>query len=90
MVTTPTLGAIADDVTGGTDLGDGLVRAGLRTVQALGLPAGPVTDALLAETGSALTVICPAFPAARSTGHTCSSATSCCPTPLCATTPSRR
>ncbi len=127
----PTLGAVADDVTGGTDLASAFVRAGLRTVQTLGLPSGPVhavtggteveavvvalktrtaprdqavrdsraaarwlldagcrqlyekycstfdstpagnigpvTDALLAETGAQLTVVCPAFPA---TGRT--------------------
>lgn len=127
----PTLGAIADDVTGGTDLASAFVRAGLRTVQTLGLPTGPaaallgedevdaivvalktrtapapaavresraaarwlldagcrqlyekycstfdstpagnigpVTDALLEETGTDLTVVCPAFPA---TGRT--------------------
>lgn len=127
----PTLGAVADDVTGGTDLASALVRAGLRTVQTLGLPQGPaaaltggdevdalvvalktrtapveqavkesraaarwlldagcrqlyekycstfdstpagnigpITDALLEETGSDLTVVCPAFPA---TGRT--------------------
>ena len=127
----PTLGAVADDVTGGTDLASAFVRAGLRTVQTLGLPAGPlaavtageevdalvvalrtrtapvgsavaesraaarwlldagctqlyekycstfdstpdgnigpITDALLEETGSDLTVVCPAFPA---TGRT--------------------
>jgi len=127
----PTLGAVADDVTGGTDLASAFVRAGLRTVQTLGLPAGPlaavtageevdalvvalrtrtapvgsavaesraaarwlldagctqlyekycstfdstpagnigpVTDALLEETGTDLTVVCPAFPA---TGRT--------------------
>ena len=41
----PTLGAVSDDVTGGTDLASAFVRAGLRTVQTLGLPDGPV-DAL--------------------------------------------
>lgn len=127
----PTLGAVADDVTGGTDLASAFVRAGLRTVQILGPPAGPatdltdgaevealvlalktrtapveqavghsraaarwlldagcrqlyekycstfdstpagnigpITDALLAETGADLTVVCPAFPAAGRT-----------------------
>ncbi len=122
----PTLGAVADDVTGGTDLAGAFVQAGLRTVQTLGLPTvparellegdevdalvvalktrtapvdqaveesraaarwlleagcrqlyekycstfdstpagniGPITDALMAETGSDLTVVCPAFP----------------------------
>lgn len=127
----PTLGAVADDVTGGTDLASAFVRAGLRTVQVLGPPAGPaadltdgdeveavvvalktrtapveqavgqsraaarwlldagcrqlyekycstfdsspagnigpITDALLAETGTDLTVVCPAFPTAGRT-----------------------
>ena len=127
----PTLGAVADDVTGGTDLASAFVRAGLRTVQILGPPAGPaadltdgaevealvlalktrtapveravgqsraaarwlldagcrqlyekycstfdsspagnigpITDALLAETGADLTVVCPAFPTAGRT-----------------------
>lgn len=38
----PTLGAVADDATGGTDLASAFVRAGLRTVHTLGLPAGPL------------------------------------------------
>ena len=42
------LGCIADDFTGGTDLANNLVRAGMRTVQAIGVPSaqdGPVPDA---------------------------------------------
>lgn len=35
----PLLGCIADDFTGATDLANNLVRAGLRTVQTIGLPA---------------------------------------------------
>jgi uncharacterized protein YgbK (DUF1537 family) len=35
------LGCIADDVTGATDLANTLVREGMRTVQLLGVPAGP-------------------------------------------------
>ena len=40
------LGCIADDFTGGTDLANNLVRAGMRTVQVIGVPewAGPVPD----------------------------------------------
>src|SRR6185436_19790874 len=38
----PVLGCIADDFTGATDLANNLVRAGLRTVQAIGTPAGPI------------------------------------------------
>ncbi len=34
------LGAIADDFTGATDLANNLVRAGMRTVQMLGVPTG--------------------------------------------------
>ncbi len=33
------LGAIADDFTGATDLANNLVRAGMRCVQAIGVPA---------------------------------------------------
>lgn len=38
----PLLGCIADDFTGATDLAGILVRAGLRTVQTVGVPAGPL------------------------------------------------
>ncbi|MFN7726703.1 MAG: 3-oxo-tetronate kinase [Rubrivivax sp.] len=37
-MTRPLLGCIADDFTGATDLANNLVRAGLRTVQTIGLP----------------------------------------------------
>lgn len=36
------LGCIADDFTGATDLANNLVRAGMRVVQTLGIPAGDV------------------------------------------------
>jgi uncharacterized protein YgbK (DUF1537 family) len=36
------LGCIADDFTGATDLAGMLVRAGMRTVQMIGVPAGPL------------------------------------------------
>jgi uncharacterized protein YgbK (DUF1537 family) len=36
------LGCIADDFTGATDLANNLVRAGMRVVQAIGVPAGPL------------------------------------------------
>ncbi|MEB6664244.1 four-carbon acid sugar kinase family protein [Achromobacter ruhlandii] len=36
------LGCIADDFTGATDLANNLVRAGMRTVQAIGVPSGPL------------------------------------------------
>jgi uncharacterized protein YgbK (DUF1537 family) len=38
------LGCIADDFTGGTDLANNLVRAGMRTVQVIGVPDGDVPD----------------------------------------------
>ena len=36
------LGCIADDFTGATDLANNLVRAGMKVVQTIGVPAGPV------------------------------------------------
>ncbi|WP_353622888.1 four-carbon acid sugar kinase family protein [Aliirhizobium terrae] len=126
------LGAIADDLTGATDLALTLSREGMRTIQTVGIPPadfdlsnvdavvvalksrtnpsaeavsmslealawlkvsgarqiifkycstfdsttkgniGPVTDALIAELGTDLTIVCPAFPANRRTiykGH---------------------
>ncbi len=36
------LGCIADDFTGGTDLAGMLVKAGMRTVQLIGVPVGPL------------------------------------------------
>lgn len=38
----PVLGCIADDFTGATDLANNLVRAGMRVVQAIGVPEGPL------------------------------------------------
>ena len=38
------LGCIADDFTGGTDLAGMLVKAGLRTVQMIGVPLAPIAD----------------------------------------------
>ena len=38
------LGCIADDFTGATDLANNLVRAGMRTVQVIGVPEGPAPD----------------------------------------------
>ncbi|CAN5913887.1 four-carbon acid sugar kinase family protein [soil metagenome] len=40
-----TLGVIADDFTGATDVASMLVRAGMRTVQVIGVPSGPVPAA---------------------------------------------
>lgn len=39
------LGVIADDFTGATDVASMLVRAGMRTLQVVGVPHGPVPDA---------------------------------------------
>jgi uncharacterized protein YgbK (DUF1537 family) len=36
------LGCIADDFTGATDLANNLVRAGMRVVQTIGVPNGPL------------------------------------------------
>ena len=44
---TPLLGCIADDFTGATDLANNLVRAGMRTVQTIGVPES--ADAVLAD-----------------------------------------
>ena len=38
------LGCIADDFTGGTDLAGTLVKHGMRTVQMIGVPEGPLPD----------------------------------------------
>jgi uncharacterized protein YgbK (DUF1537 family) len=45
----PTLGVIADDFTGATDVASMLVRAGMRTVQVIGVPQGeaPQADAVV-------------------------------------------
>ena len=37
------LGCIADDFTGATDLANNLVRAGMRVVQTIGVPSGPLS-----------------------------------------------
>jgi len=43
-VATIRLGCIADDFTGATDLAGNLVRAGMRVVQAIGVPRGPLEE----------------------------------------------
>lgn len=43
------LGCIADDFTGGTDLANNLVRSGMRVVQTIGVPAGPVDPGAYAD-----------------------------------------
>lgn len=40
----PLLGCIGDDTTGSTDLANNLVRAGMRTVQTIGVPSRDLTD----------------------------------------------
>jgi 3-dehydrotetronate 4-kinase len=45
MTSTLKLGCIADDFTGATDLANNLVRAGMRVVQAIGVPEGPAPEA---------------------------------------------
>ncbi len=40
------LGCIADDFTGATDLANNLVRAGMRAVQTIGVPKGPLDEAV--------------------------------------------
>jgi 3-dehydrotetronate 4-kinase len=47
------LGVIADDFTGATDVAGMLVRAGMRTVQVIGVPQGPLTG----DAGSADAVV---------------------------------
>lgn len=48
-MTRPVLGVIADDFTGATDVASMLVRAGLRTLQVIGVPQGeaPQADAIV-------------------------------------------
>jgi len=41
-MTTPILGCIADDFTGATDLASNLMQAGMRVVQTIGVPDGPL------------------------------------------------
>jgi uncharacterized protein YgbK (DUF1537 family) len=43
-VTQLLLGCIADDFTGGTDLASTLVKGGMRTLQVIGVPKGPIPD----------------------------------------------
>ena len=42
----PLLGCIADDFTGATDLANNLVRAGMRTLQTIGIPESPLDGAV--------------------------------------------
>ena len=47
------LGCIADDFTGATDLANNLVRAGMRVVQAMGVPTAPLDAEADADRGRA-------------------------------------
>ena len=51
------LGVIADDFTGATDVASMLVRAGMRTVQVIGVPAGAKVGAVAAEVARADAVV---------------------------------
>ncbi|MDH5340707.1 MAG: four-carbon acid sugar kinase family protein [Rubrivivax sp.] len=66
------MGCIADDFTGGTDLANNLVRAGMRTVQVIGVGAGPLPDdvdavvvALKSRTASVEQAVAESLAAAR-------------------------
>jgi len=54
------LGCIADDFTGGTDLAGMLVKAGMRTVQLIGVPDGPPPDDVDAVVIALKSRTCPA------------------------------
>ena len=53
------LGCIADDSTGATDLANNLVRAGMRVVQAIGVPTGPLEEPVDAVVVALKTRTCP-------------------------------
>jgi hypothetical protein len=65
------LGCIADDFTGATDLANNLVRAGMRVVQTIGVPEGPVAGvdavvvALKSRTNPAAEAVAMSLAAAR-------------------------
>ncbi len=65
------LGCIADDFTGATDLANNLVRAGMRVVQTIGVPEGPVAGvdavvvALKSRTNPAAEAVAMSLDAAR-------------------------
>jgi 3-dehydrotetronate 4-kinase len=66
------LGCIADDFTGATDLANNLVRSGMRAVQTIGVPAGPlqveadaVVVALKSRTTSATEAVAQSLAALR-------------------------
>ncbi|HET9652994.1 MAG TPA: 3-oxo-tetronate kinase, partial [Usitatibacter sp.] len=53
------LGCIADDSTGATDLANNLVRAGMRVVQTIGVPAAPLDEEVDAVVVALKTRTCP-------------------------------
>jgi uncharacterized protein YgbK (DUF1537 family) len=53
------LGCIADDSTGATDLANNLVRAGMRVVQTVGVPAAPLDEEVDAVVVALKTRTCP-------------------------------
>ncbi|HET9579692.1 MAG TPA: four-carbon acid sugar kinase family protein, partial [Usitatibacter sp.] len=53
------LGCIADDSTGATDLANNLVRAGMRVVQTIGVPAAPLGEEVDAVVVALKTRTCP-------------------------------
>jgi uncharacterized protein YgbK (DUF1537 family) len=63
---TPLLGCIADDFTGATDLANNLVRAGMRVVQTIGVPAGPLDEGVDAVVVAKSRTIAPAEAMAQS------------------------
>jgi uncharacterized protein YgbK (DUF1537 family) len=71
------LGVIADDFTGATDVASTLVRAGLRTVQVIGVPQGhaPQADAVAVVQALGVTTlrigaaICPGVPWTQAEGR---------------------
>jgi 3-dehydrotetronate 4-kinase len=62
------LGCIADDFTGATDLANNLVRAGMRVVQCIGVPAAPVpgVDAVVVALKSRTSPVAQAVAESRS------------------------
>ncbi|MBL8350703.1 MAG: four-carbon acid sugar kinase family protein [Burkholderiaceae bacterium] len=69
------LGCIADDFTGGTDLANNLVRAGMRTVQVIGVPdhdnpgAAPDCDAVVVALKSRTAAVAEAVAQSRAAAH---------------------
>lgn len=72
------LGCIADDYTGASDLANTLTRAGLRTVQTIGVPAGdlalPEVDAVVVSLKSRSIEADLAVSRSRAAEHGCAAA----------------